>query len=43
MTDGKTWGKVVGTEMLVISEEILMIFVQGKYHTKMNFSWGISK
>lgn len=30
MTDAKTWGNVVGTEMQVIIEEILMIFVQGE-------------
>lgn len=30
MTDAKTWGNVVGTEMQVISAEILMIFVQGE-------------
>lgn len=30
MTDSKTWGNVVGTEMQVISAEILIIFVQGE-------------
>lgn len=28
MTDAKTWGNVVGTEIQVSSAEILMIFVQ---------------
>jgi len=30
MTDAKTWGKVVGTEMQVNNAEILLIFGQGE-------------
>lgn len=30
MTDGETWGKVVGTEIQAIVTEILLFFVQGE-------------
>jgi hypothetical protein len=43
MTDAKTWGNVVGNNLVVFLLKIYFILYMGKYHTKMDFSWGISK